>query len=423
MEVGAATSDRVAAHAGDLCAAAARRLDASLDWYRALSADDRSWVGLVAQAGVTGFVSWLRDTGGRGDGIDHRVTVDVFGRAPRELTWTVSLGQTLDIVRAVVDEVEAEILTLASPGDEAALREAVLRYSREVAFSAAQVYSGAAEARGAWDARLEALVVDAVVRAEADESMQSRAAALGWASVASVTVVAGSTPRLATATAVDAIRRTVHRLGAVALAAVQRRRLVVVIGGTTDPVTVVTDIADHFGPGPIVLGPTVPHLFAAGRSARAALSGLSAAPAWPPAPRPVLADDLLPERVLAGDIPARRALVDRVHHPLVAHPSLLETASAYLEQGGSLEATARTLFVHANTVRYRLGRIAEITGYDLSHPREAHTVAIALAVGRLADTPAVEWRSGAPTRAPRVTAQADRPRPLEETSKAGPDTS
>ena len=328
------------------------------------------------------------------------MTADVFGRAPRELTWSVSLGQTLDIVRAVVDEVEAEILTLASPGDEAALREAVLRYSREVAFSAAQVYAGAAEARGAWDARLEALVVDAVVRAEADDSMQSRATALGWGSVASVTVVAGSTPRGSTATAVDAMRRAVSRLGAVALAAVQRRRLVVVLGGTTEALTIVTDLADHFGPGPVVLGPTVPHLFAAGRSARAALSGLAAAPAWPLAPRPVLADELLPERVLAGDGPARRVLIDRVHHPLEAHPALLDTAAAYLESGGALESTARVLFVHANTVRYRLGRIAEITGYDLTHPREAHTVAIALAVGRLADRPPVEWRAGAPTRAP-----------------------
>jgi DNA-binding PucR family transcriptional regulator len=396
------TRDRVVQQAGALSTAAVRRLEADLDWYRALSAADRSWIGLVAQAGVAAFVGWLRDTGGRGQGPDQHVTAEIFGSAPRELTWSVSLGQTLDIVRSVVDVVEAEVLLLAGPGDEAALREAVLRYSREVAFSAAEVYAGAAEARGAWDARLEALVVDAVVRAEADDSMQSRATALGWGSVASVTVVAGSTPPGSTAAAVDAMRRAVARLGATSLAAVQRRRLVVVLGGTTEALKIVTAIADHFGGGPIVLGPTVPHLFAAGRSARAALSGLAAAPAWPAAPRPVLADELLPERVLSGDAAAVRVLVDRVHHPLEAHPALMTTASTYLETGGPLEATARELFVHPNTVRYRLGRIAEVTGYDLAHPREAHTVAIALAVGRLADTPPVEWRAGAPTRARRI---------------------
>jgi DNA-binding PucR family transcriptional regulator len=116
----------------------------------------------------------------------------------------------------------------------------------------------------------------------------------------------------------------------------------------------------------------------------------------------VLSDELLPERVLAGDPSASRVLVDRIHHPLEGHPALLTTATAYLETGGSLEATARALFVHPNTVRYRLGRIAEVTGYDLAHPREAHTIAIALAVGRLSDTPPVEWRAGAPTRTRRI---------------------
>jgi hypothetical protein len=390
------TRDRVAAHAGDLSTAAVRRLDADLDWYRALPATDRSWIGLVAHAAIASFVAWLRETGGGSSAPDQRATADVFATAPQELTRSVSLGQTLDLVRCVVDVVETEVLTLAAPADVAPLREAVLRYSREVAFAAAQVYAEAAEVRGAWDARLEALVVDAVVRAEADDSMQSRATALGWGSVASVTVVAGSTPAGSTATAVDAMRHAVTKLGAVALAAVQRRRLVVVLGGTTEAHTVVTALADHFGDGPIVLGPTVPHLFAAGRSARAALSGLAAAPAWPSAPRPVFADELLPERVLAGDAAAKRVLIDRVHHPLEAHPVLLGTASAYVDSGGSLEATARALFVHPNTVRYRLRRVVQLTGYDITHPREAHTVAIALAVGRLTETPPVEWRSGAP---------------------------
>ena len=111
------------------------------------------------------------------------VTADVFGTAPRELTRSISLAQTLDLIRTVIAVVEREIADLAVPGEGDLAREAVLRYSREVAFSAAEVYAQAAEARGAWDARLESLVVDAVIRGEADESMQSRAAALGWGSV------------------------------------------------------------------------------------------------------------------------------------------------------------------------------------------------------------------------------------------------
>jgi DNA-binding PucR family transcriptional regulator len=376
-----------------LSTSALRRMETHHDWYRALSAEDRSWVGLVAQAGIAAFIAWLAS-----DGADQPVTANVFGTAPRELTRSISLGQTLDLVRAVVDVVEEEVGELASAGDEQVLRESVLRYSREIAFAAAQVYAEAAESRGAWDARLEALVVDAVLRGEADDSMQSRATALGWGSVASVTVVAGSTPSRSADAAVDALRRAARRVAVESLAAVQRRRFVVILGGTTEPIRVVEQLAEHFGEGPIVVGPTVPHLFAAGRSARAALSGLTSAPAWPAAPRPVHSDDLLPERVLTGDSQARRALVDRIYHPLESQPTLLRTAAEFLESGSALEATARLLFVHPNTVRYRLGRIAEVTGYDLTQPREAHTVLMALAAGRLSTPARMPWRAGAPAR-------------------------
>jgi DNA-binding PucR family transcriptional regulator len=41
------------------------------------------------------------------------------------------------------------------------------------------------------------------------------------------------------------------------------------------------------------------------------------------------------------------------------------------------------LFVHANTVRYRLRRITELSGYSPSNPRHAYTLRIALTLGRL----------------------------------------
>ena len=92
------------------------------------------------------------------------------------------------------------------------------------------------------------------------------------------------------------------------------------------------------------------------------------------------ADDLLPERVLSGDALARRALVDRVYRPLAAAESaLLETVAAYLEHGRSLEAAARPLFVHPNTVRYRLRRVAKVTGWDPTDPREAFVLQVAIA--------------------------------------------
>jgi DNA-binding PucR family transcriptional regulator len=117
---------------------------------------------------------------------------------------------------------------------------------------------------------------------------------------------------------------------------------------------------------------------------QAALSGLRTVQAWPAAPRPVSADALLPERALAGDAAARTQLVDTVYRPLVAAGDVLvETVTAFLDAGGALEATARALFVHANTVRYRLRRVAEICGEVPTDPRGALTLRMALMLGRL----------------------------------------
>ena len=63
--------------------------------------------------------------------------------------------------------------------------------------------------------------------------------------------------------------------------------------------------------------------------------------------------------------------------------ALLDTVSAYVEAGGSLEGAARALFVHPNTVRYRLRRVAEICGRSPTQARGLFTLQIALALGRL----------------------------------------
>jgi DNA-binding PucR family transcriptional regulator len=125
-------------------------------------------------------------------------------------------------------------------------------------------------------------------------------------------------------------------------------------------------------------------LMAAVTSARAAVAGLRAAAAWPGAPRPVQADELLPERSLSGDGHARRQLATEVYGPLtMGEGVLLDTVSAYLDSGSSIEATARTMFIHPNTVRYRLKRVADITGYNPLNPRDAFTLRVALTLGRL----------------------------------------
>ena len=71
-----------------------------------------------------------------------------------------------------------------------------------------------------------------------------------------------------------------------------------------------------------------------------------------------------------------------VHGGMVA--ALLDTVMAYLEQGNSLEATARLLFVHPNTVRYRLRRVTELTGVTPGDGRGGFALWTAVVLGRLA---------------------------------------
>ncbi|MFD7508079.1 PucR family transcriptional regulator [Streptomyces sp. NPDC059853] len=377
----AATVRRLEQSSGKLAAAAITRMDQQLPWYRAMPPENRSWIGLVAQAGIAAFTEWFRHPE-----TPQAISTDVFGTAPRELTRAITLRQTVEMVRTTIEVVETAVDEIAAPGQEEALRGALLVYAREIAFATAQVYAQAAEARGAWDARLESLVVNAVVSGEADEGDLSRAAALGWSSPDHVTVLLGSAPNGDSELTVEAIRRAARYAKLQVLTGVLGKRLVVITGGSDDPLAAAKSLIGPFASGPVVAGPVVGDLRAATRSAQAAAAGLRACAAWPDAPRPVLADDLLPERAMAGDPVARTLLVEEIYRPLQqSGAALLETLSVYLEQASSLEGAARMLFVHPNTVRYRLRRVTDVTGWPPSDVRSAFTLRIALMLGRLAD--------------------------------------
>jgi len=375
----AATLRRLERASGALATQSVARMDESLPWFRSMPADQRSWIMLIAQAGIGALVEWIRDP-------QHgaRVSGEVFGGAPRELARSVTLQQAVAMVKVTVEVIEEQVEHLAAPGEEQALREAVLRYSREVAFAAAEVYARFAETRGAWDARLQALLVDAILRGDPPDALSSRVAALGWTDLAPVAVAIGAAPGGDTDLVLDEVDRAGRHAGIDVLAGVQGNRLVVVIGGSDDPVKATLRLLAEFGDGPVVVGHAVPTLAEATESARAAEAGARAVAAWPGAPRPVAAADLLPERLLDGDASAREQLLQDVYAPLAAATgSLLETLSVYLETGGTLEGTARLLFVHPNTVRYRLRRVTEVCALSPTSPRDALTLRLSLALGRL----------------------------------------
>ncbi|AXE38992.1 hypothetical protein JS278_01833 [Acidipropionibacterium virtanenii] len=377
-----AMAKRLAARTSAMTTATLAQMTQRHSWFRALSADDRSWISIVARNGIDGFVRWFAD-----DEAEPYSPTDVFDVAPRSMTRKISLHQTVDLVRTTIEVVEEQIEEKMPRGDRSVLSNAIAHYSREVAFAAAEVYARAAEQRGTWDERLEALVVDAIVRDDVDdEQLTSRASTLGWKPGSKLCVVVGA---VGSSRALHGLRRAAEHAHLSVLAAVQSDRMVAVISGAAlsddaSAVGAAEPLAEHFGEGPVVVGPVVGDLTGAPGSARSALSAARAAVAWPEGPRLIASADVIPERVLAGDRQAVEWLVAEVFTPLnEATGDLMDTCVSFLDHGGSVEGTGRAMYIHPNTVRYRLKKIQDVTGYSPTDPREAYLLRLAVTLGRL----------------------------------------
>ena len=367
------------------------RISAAHPWYRTLPEAPRRQIESVARLGVTMFVDSVETP-------DAAVMPSrIFNVAPAALTGTITLEQTLALVRTVLDVVVDEAPQVVPAQDHNAVRILVLTFGRDVGFAAAEVYAHAAEARGAWDARLESVAVDAMLH-DSPSDAASRAGTAGWRGTGPVVAIAARTGLDAMAT--SHLRHTCRQITTDSLVSVRGDSVIVVLGGPPTPPSVrplksrradpdqaidkvALEVAGKLDAA-AVIGPVVAGISQAGRSLRSALAGLRALPGWAEAPNPVHADDLLPERLLAGDELAAEQITALVGRPLhVMGSPFEETVATYLGLGGSLEATARTLFVHANTVRYRLGRVSEQVGWDATDPRDGLMLHMAVIISRL----------------------------------------
>jgi DNA-binding PucR family transcriptional regulator len=105
----------------------------------------------------------------------------------------------------------------------------------------------------------------------------------------------------------------------------------------------------------------------------------------------VHASDLLVFRVLGRDQAAMIDLVRAVLTPLLqarggAEP-LLETLEVYFASGGVATEAARRLHLSVRAVTYRLGRVRELTGYDVAEPQRAFALQAAVLGARLLNWP------------------------------------
>jgi len=76
------------------------------------------------------------------------------------------------------------------------------------------------------------------------------------------------------------------------------------------------------------------------------------------------------DQLLEGDPAAARAIYEAAVAPIVRYDDqyrtpLVETLEVYLECDASVSVTAARLYAHRHTVRYRLGRVRELTGLDV----------------------------------------------------------
>ena len=374
-----ATLRRIELASGELAATCLAEMERRQPWFGRLPADQRAGVLLVTQTGVANFVAWL---GERGESI--RLTAEAFRIAPHDLAQRLSLRQTVDLVRIATDVFEHQLPPLAADESERhTLVEGILRFGREIAFAAATVYAGAAETRGAWDARQEALVVDAVVRGETDHALVSRASALGWDAAAALRVVVGS-PASGPREGPGTLRREAGRAGRSVLVGVQGSRQVVLV---SEP-----RLRRPFRSGwPWGSGPA---LSSSGRWRRTwrgrtpapatRCPGCAPHPGGPPRPGPSRPTNCCPSghsRATPWPAPGSSAPSHRCRRPRSCATHWRSTWRV----AALLKACARALFVHPNTVRYRLRRVSEITQLDPADPRDALVLRTAVIVGRLDD--------------------------------------
>ncbi len=99
-------------------------------------------------------------------------------------------------------------------------------------------------------------------------------------------------------------------------------------------------------------------------------------------------DQLCSHTLLLAAVPPRlrEAYRDRVLGPLLEHDrvhrtELVRTLAAYLECSGSWSKCAARMHLHVNTLRYRMERIAALTGRDLRDLTDQADLLLALHAG------------------------------------------
>ena len=360
-------------------------LQEALPWAKSLPADGRRTLEGAIQTALDDLLSRL-DSQGTEDS-------EVRSPVPAELSRSLGTHRAMELTQVILDMLEEAGRTMGAEGERA-----TLVYTRQAATAAAELYADLAETRSGRKAVTESRIIRHLIEKTADTRTVDDLARLGWPTEFDCFAVVGEAQGNDDGQGMENARQPIHttvvRQGGRALVGESEGLMVVLINpdrsGT--PADFCASILRFFtDESAVCLGPLRHGISGAEDSIRAALSTHAAAPAvadpiTAALPRPLHADDLLPERALNGDGDAADQLYQEVYLSLAGQDPdgpLPTTLLTFLRSGNSLEITAKKLGIHPNTVRYRLRRCVEVTGWDAMDPRESFVLQAALIIGRI----------------------------------------
>ena len=360
-------------------------LEEALPWARSLPADGHRTLEGAVRTALDDLLSRL-DLQSTEDG-------EVPSPVPAELSRSLGPHRAMELTRVILDMLEEAGRTMGAEGERA-----TLVYARHAATAAAGLYADLAEARSGRKAVTESRIIRHLIEKTADTRTVDDLARLGWPTEFDCFAVVGEARGNDDGQGMENARQPIHTTvaheGGRALVGESDGLMTVLINpdrsGT--PADFCASILRFFADGSAVcLGPLRHGISGAEASIGAALSTHAAAPAvadpiTAALPRPLHADDLLPERALNGDTDAADQLYQEVYLSLAGQDPdgpLPTTLLTFLRSGNSLEITAKKLGIHPNTVRYRLRRCVEVTGWDAMDPRESFVLQAALIIGRI----------------------------------------
>ena len=360
-------------------------LQEALPWAKSVPADGRRTLEGAIQTALGDLLSRL-DSQGTEDS-------EVPSPVPAELSRSLGPHRAMELTQVILDMLEEAGRTMGAEGERA-----TLVYTRQAATAAAELYADLAETRSGRKAVTESRIIRHLIEKTADTRTVDDLARLGWPTEFDCFAVVGEAQGNDDGQGMENARQPIHttvvRQGGRALVGESEGLMVVLINpdrsGT--PADFCASILRFFtDESAVCLGPLRHGISGAEDSIRAALSTHAAAPAvadpiTAALPRPLHADDLLPERALNGDTDAADQLYQEVYVSLAGQDPdgpLPTTLLTFLRAGNSLEVTAKKLGIHPNTVRYRLRRCVEVTGWDAMDPRESFVLQAALIIGRI----------------------------------------